>query len=140
MNRAVCDTNILISGLLWKGAPRQVLIRVENGKTSLFTSRALLEELGRVLDYPKLRVILRKAGLSRQDILRWVVRYATIVMCKPLDKIVISADPSDDHVLACAFSASADAIISGDKHILHLRSFRGIPVITAALFLKKVNG
>jgi len=139
MKRIVCDTNVIVSGLLWKGPPRQILARVEQDKNSLFTSRILLDELDRVLRYPKLTAILGKAGLGRQDILRWLVRHATIVMPKPLDCVAVTADPSDDHVLACAVSASADVIISGDKHILDIRSFCGIPVLTASRFIQKVN-
>lgn len=137
MKRIVCDTNIIVSGLLWKGAPRQLLARVEDGRNSLFTSRILLDEIDRVLRYPKLVSILGKAKLARQDILRWLVQHSTIVMPKPLDRIVVTTDPTDDHVLACAVSASADAVISGDKHLLDIRSFHGIPILTASRFIQK---
>ena len=139
MKRIVCDTNIVVSGLLWKGTPRQILARVERGRISLFTSRILLDELDRVFRYPKLVHILGKSGLGRQDILRWLVQHATLVMPKPLDCVAVPADPSDDHVLACAVSASADAIISGDGHILDIRSFRGIPILTASRFLQELG-
>jgi len=134
MKRIVCDTNILVSGLLWKGAPRRILTGVEQGKLSLFTSRELLEELDRVLCYRKLATILERAGVTRQDIVRWTVRHATIVMAKPLGNVVVTADPCDDHVLACAVSASADVIISGDKHLLSLGMHAGIPIIKASGF------
>ena len=117
-----------------------MLVRVESGEASLFTSRALLEELDRGMGCPKLRSILGKAGLAHQDILRWMVRYATIVMPKPLAETVIRADPSDDNILACAVSASADAVISGDKHVLDLRVFCGISIMTATVFIQKVRG
>jgi uncharacterized protein len=134
MKRIVCDTNILVSGLLWKGAPRRILTGVEQGKFSLFTSRELLEELDKVLCYRRLAAILGKAGVTRQDVLRWAVRHATIVMVKPLDRLVVTADPSDDNVLACAISASADVVISGDKHLLSLGKHAGIPIMKAAGF------
>ena len=139
MKRIVCDTNVIVSGLLWKGLPRQVLNRVEQGKNNLFTSRALLEELDRVLRYTKLVSILSKAGLTRYDILRWMVGHATIVMPKPLEHIVITADPSDDHILACAVSASADVIISGDKHILALGKFEGMPIMKPGKFQEQAK-
>jgi putative PIN family toxin of toxin-antitoxin system len=139
MKRIVCDTNILVSGLLWKGSPRRILTGIEQGRLSLFTSRELLEEFDRVLCYRRLATILGKAGITRQDVLRWAVRHATIVMVKPLDHVVVTADPSDDRVLACAVSASADVIISGDKHLLSLGRCDGIPIIRAAGFLEK-NG
>ena len=137
MKRVVCDTNVLISGILWSGAPRQVLALVEQGKISLFVSRVLLEELDRVLRYPKFAGILGRAVLTHQDILRWMVRNSTLVMAKPLDRVVVTADPSDDSVLACAVSASVEAVVSGDKHLLDLHSFQGIPILTAPGFLRK---
>jgi uncharacterized protein len=135
MKRIVCDTNILVSGLLWKSTPRRILTGVEQGKFSLFTSRELLEELERVLSYRRLAIILEKAGVPRRDVLRWVVRHATIVMVKPLGRVVVTADPCDDHVLACAVSASADIIISGDKHLLTLGTHDGITILKASAFL-----
>src|ERR1035437_11141618 len=119
MKRVVCDTNVILSGMLWNGAPRQVLARIEQGKHPLFTSRVLLEEPDRVLRYPKFITIFGKAGLGRQDILRWMVRHSTIVMPKPLDRPVVLADPSDDCVLACAVSASAEEAVSGEQALLH---------------------
>ena len=140
MKRIVCDTNILVSGLLWQGAPRRLLTGIEQGKLSLFTSRELLEELDRVLSYRRLAVIFGKAGVTRKDVLRWAVRNATIVMAKPLNRVVVTDDPSDDHVLACAVSASADVIVSGDKHLLSLGKHDGIPIMKAAGFLEKDDG
>jgi len=45
-------------------------------------------------------------------------------------------DPDDVHVLACAVTAEADAIVTGDNDLLALESFEGIPIIKAAEALK----
>lgn len=139
MKRLVCDTNVIVSGLLWGGPLRRVLSCVEDGKYALFTSRDLLEELGRVLNYPKLASVLAKAGVHSQDVFRWVVQNSTIVMPKPLDGVVVGDDPSDDMVLACAASASVDAVVSGDKHLLALGEYKGIPIMGAASFLENAR-
>jgi len=131
MKRIVCDTNVLVSGLLWRGAPRRILAGVEQRRAILFTSRELLGELDRVLSYPRLASVLAKAGLVRQDILRWMVQHSTIVMAKPLDRVVVTADPSDDCVLACAVAARVDIIISGDRHLLDLGEYDGISIVKA---------
>jgi len=52
----------------------------------------------------------------------------------PLSPVIIN-DPSDDRVLACAFAANADYIVSGDQHLLVLHQWNGIPIITAREFL-----
>lgn len=134
MKRIVCDTNILVSGLLWRGAPRLILSGIETGLVILFTSRPLLEELERVLTYPKIGRIFKKTGVERREVFRWVLEHATLVAPKPFFAPVIRDDPSDDHVLACAVAAAADGIVSGDRHLLALGAFRGIPILTAANF------
>lgn len=139
MKRVVCDTNVLVSGLLWKGAPRHVLSQVENGKIALFTSRDLLDEMERVLSYPRVARIFENSGMTKRDILCWVVEYSTIMLPRPLPSMIVSADPSDDNVLACAVAADADVIVSGDKHVLALEEFDGIPIMRPAMFLKRIG-
>jgi len=56
--RAVIDTNVLLSALLWGGTPHALLEQVRNGTVTLISSPALLAELARVLDRPKFDVIL----------------------------------------------------------------------------------
>jgi putative PIN family toxin of toxin-antitoxin system len=48
----------------------------------------------------------------------------------------VCRDPADDPFLSCAVAADADFIISGDKDLLALGSFRNIPIVTAAAFLE----
>ena len=50
--KVTLDTNILVSGLGWKGNPHKILEKVIRGEIQLFTSREIYEELSRVLDYP----------------------------------------------------------------------------------------
>jgi predicted nucleic acid-binding protein len=50
----------------------------------------------------------------------------------------VSIDPDDDAVLACAVAAKADAIVSGDRHLLSLGSYDGIPIMTAADLLAQL--
>lgn len=47
-------------------------------------------------------------------------------------------DPDDDHVLACALAAHADLIVSGDSHLLELKGYQGIPIVSAAEALKRL--
>ena len=49
---------------------------------------------------------------------------------------VIKEDPEDNRVLECAVSANADFVISGDSHLLSLKSYSGINIISASEFLK----
>lgn len=71
--RIVCDTNVLISALLWGGTPGRILERIESNLDQLYTSRILLQELAKVLNYPKISRILERRNLSSDDILELVI-------------------------------------------------------------------
>ena len=137
MNRIVCDTNIIISGFLWKGKPREILKRIETKSAVLFVSKNILIELERVFAYPKISKVLQSSSLSTRDLLEWVVRNSSIVIPKKFTHVIIKDDPSDDIILACAVSAHADVIISGDKHLLRILKYENIPILNANNYLKK---
>lgn len=60
----VLDTNVTLSALLWKGKTRTIFLLAEEGKFILVSSKSLLEELARVLDYPKFKTAILNAGLT----------------------------------------------------------------------------
>ena len=129
--RAVADTNVVVSGLLWQGLPRRVLDLARTGKLELFTSPALLVELEDVLGRQKFRRRLESAGVEPGELVLGYAALASVVL--PTEKpAVIVEDPDDDEVLACALAARAEVIVSGDRHLRSLQSFRGIRIVTAA--------
>jgi len=132
--RLVLDTNVVVSGLLWHGPPRQVVDAARAGRVSLFTTPALLEELQDVLSRPKFAKRLAAAGVTSETL---VLGYAALaVLVQPVDiAAVIADDPDDDAVLACAITAQAEAIASGDPHLLQLGQFQGIPMVSPAQVL-----
>lgn len=134
--RLVCDTNIIISGLLWGGLPYRLLERIEAGRDTLFVSREMLEDLQSVLQRPKLKKILDRETMQWADVVRWVVANSTLVVPRPLQISVVKADPSDDKFLACAKAADADAVVTGDAHLLVLGSWEGVRILSAAEFFK----
>jgi uncharacterized protein len=130
--RAVLDTNTIISGIGWTGSPQKILDAAIAGHFVLLTSPALLEEVRRVLAYPRLR-ILPQARV--QEILSLLPLAAHVV--EPEEKIaIIRHDPEDNRVLECALSGEASHIVSGDEHLLALKRFRTIPIMKPADFLK----
>jgi len=136
VTRVVCDTNVIVSGLLWKGAPRRVLAHVEQGAALLYTCRELLVELAQVLHYDKFARILVRAELTQDDILTWLVQHAMLVEISPVPHVIVTADPSDDMVVACALAANADALITGDHHLLQFKTHGRNAVLGAAAWLK----
>jgi putative PIN family toxin of toxin-antitoxin system len=135
--RAVIDTNVLLSALLWGGTPRALLEHVRNGTVTLISSPALLAELARVIDRPKFDVILLHTNTSRAQTLAEVRLLAEVIDPPPLAQPVCR-DKDDDAVLALALAAQADIGISGDDDLLCLASFEGIPILMPAQALQKV--
>jgi len=136
--KVVLDTNTVISGLFWKGAPRQVLDLARNGVFTLFTSPELLAELADVLGREKFAKHMERIQVTVDDL---VYGYAALSHTIRPAKIkpVILADPEDDKVLACAKAAKAEVITSGDGHLLGLKTYEGILILTVNQFLERVK-
>ena len=66
--QAVLVTNVLISGILWRGIPYQLLTWAEKGKLSIYSSLAIMTEVYRVLDYPKFQQYIDKQRTSSSEL------------------------------------------------------------------------
>lgn len=137
--KCVLDTNILVSAFLWQGIPGRLIQHAGKNEIQLFTSHALLDELAEVLHRKKLAKAVKNTGFSADQLLSHYRRLAYRVTTHQLTKR-ISRDPDDDHVLACALAAKADLIVSGDRDLLALKSFREIPIVTVAEALRILGG
>jgi putative PIN family toxin of toxin-antitoxin system len=136
--RVVADTNIVISGLLWRGNPRRVLDAARDGIIELFTSRTLLEELEDVLSRKKLATRLEAANVTVSELLLGYAALATIVEVEAIQPLIL-ADPDDDAVLACALAAQSEVITSGDSHLLSLKEHQEIRILRAAELLAELS-
>ena len=135
MKKVVLDTNTLISGLLWDGNEARVIEKAENKEIKLFISPELIEELEGVLKREKFCKRLEGKEYTVDKAVSKIALIATLI--KPTHKInVIKEDSEDNRVLECAVSAKADVIISGDSHLLDLKDYSGIDIITASEFIK----
>ena len=139
MHRVVIDTNVIISGVIQKsGFPFKVVKLWEDEALVLITSPATIEEAGRVLNYPKIR---KKYKLTDDDIKRSItnlLRYS-IIVDDPPEINAIKEDPEDNKILAAAVAGKADYIISGDAHLLGLKSYEGIEIVTPKKFCEVVG-
>ena len=136
--RAVVDTNVLLSGLLWRGRPHVLMEQVRAGALTLISSSALLAELAEVMNRPKFQVILAGSKTDPEQTLVKLRRLAEIVDPPPLPAPV-SRDPSDDDVLALAAASRADLIITGDADLLTLGRHPGIPIIDPAEAIARIS-
>jgi len=133
--RAVLDTIVLISGLLWRGPPHVLIERARAGDWTIVSSSVILAEFSSVI---RRRKFMRILALSRTDLdrtLRELRLLAEIV--EPLSPVpAVSRDPADDVVLAIAVMARSDLIVSGDDDLLSLRVHEGIPIVDPAAALE----
>jgi len=127
--RLVLDTNIVVSAAIGSSAPARLIELAADGEIELATSAALLAELAGVLARQHIAKRLSRRHRSGGEV---VSLYSEIAdHTAPASITPTAPDPDDDEVLACAVAAGADLIVSGDRHLLNLKTFHGIPILLA---------
>ena len=139
MLKAVIDTNIIISGTISpSGAPYEILEAWRNRKFMLVTSGPILKEVERVFNYPRIKSLNNLKEKEIKEIISAIKEYSIVTIGKSkIDEI--TADPDDNMFLACALEAEADFIVSGDKHLLNLKTFQDIPIMKARRFIETLK-
>ena len=137
MIKIVLDTNNFISAQISKkGASAQIYQLWKENKIEILTSPFQLKELKKVLNYPRIKQKYRLSQRKIEQIVKIIKKHATILY--PIDiPQVISEDPVDNQVLAIAQEGKANFIVSGDHHLLQIKKFKGIPIVSTRSFLKK---
>lgn len=122
--RIVLDTNVLVNAVLADGPPRKLLARCITQEHTLLESPATLQEFVEVIRRPKFRFI-------EEDVHRILTAVASVAeLIEPTTVLaVVSADRDDDRFLELALDGRAELVVSGDRHLLALKSFRGIPIV-----------
>lgn len=133
----VADTNVIVSAVLWSGPPHRLLPAAEAGLITLYTSPVLLDELAGVLARPKFASRMRKLQITANELVAGYAQLAHLVLPQPIPQI-ISQDPSDDVVLATARTATAAYIVSGDPHLLNLKQYEGMQIVSPRYFVEHV--
>src|SRR5688572_1188410 len=129
MKRVVLDTNIIISSALG-GALVLILEKWDEGKFTVIVTTDVISEYFAVLSRPKFK--LKQETIDK--ITRYIYQFSEFVI--PEEKIkLIKADPADDKFLEAAIAGKVDFIVSGDDHLLELREFRSIPILSGREFM-----
>ena len=136
--RLVADTNVVVSALLWRGAPHALFRAAQDHELEFFTSRVLLDELEEVLARRKFVKAIRASGSTRAELFKDYHELAQIVTPAQTRRVVLG-DRDDDAVIACALAAGADLIVSGDKRLRNLKTYHGISIVPAADALARVT-
>lgn len=134
--KVVLDTNIFISAFLWQKQVFKVLQFIKRRGVKICVSSEILKEYKRVLSYSHIQKQLHKIDKTPSQIIFELLEISEYYPKTPKINIILD-DPSDNIFLACALSAQADFIISGDKHLLKLKSFQEIPILSPSQFLRQ---
>ena len=132
--KIVLDTNVLVSGFLWKGNESKIIIKCIEGKLKNYTSLDILEEFERVLAYEKFQLTSREIeGLISKVI------FFSIIIIPEIKVHIIKEDLTDNIFLECALAGSVNYIVSGDNHLLKLKDFKNMKIVKAKELLKIIG-
>ncbi len=128
--KIIIDTNVTISGLLWGGAPNQILKLCRNGVVRILECDETLDEVKNALRYPKFSDRLSALGITAIEVFSYFMNLATYVPSPETIPDVIKQDPFDNVFLGLASENSASLIVSGDRHLLEFESYKSIQIVT----------
>jgi len=133
--KVVLDTNVLISALLFKGGLSGLVDLWKAGRIVPVLSRETFEEFRTVLAYPKFRLNAGHIKIIIEDEI--LPFFEVIEAADPVRGIC--KDPDDDKFLACAVSASAAYVVSGDKHLTDIGRYKSVKIINPGEFMSMLG-
>jgi len=128
--RVVFDSNVLIAGLIFPGRQAEKAIaRIIDGDDRLIVSKRIVDKV--------LGVLARKFGRDREELARIAVLLVEIgELVMPNETLRVQNDDADNRILECALAGDAEAIVSGDRELLALGIFEGIPLLSLRSYLE----
>lgn len=121
----VFDTNVLVSALISTMGNPALLLDKAGKNYTFFISKDILTELEAVISRDKF-------GFTEEEvntIIEAIISFSEVI--NPEIKLdVIKSDPDDNKILECAVACGASYIVSGDRHLLELKEYGKIKIIT----------
>ena len=134
--KVVLDTNVLLSGLMLpESVPGRIVRAWRAAQFELVLSKPMLDEIGRVLAYPKIE---RRLKWDQETISRFLLllQFKADVVDISLATVEVPRDPQDVPVLATLVAGGADYLVTGDKDLLTLG--HDYPIVTPVEFAGKL--
>lgn len=135
MSRIVLDTNVLISGTFWSGDSAKILRLVEKGEITLITSSEIIAEYNRILYCDEI-----KAKVDLHDKKAQAVQKITqlAIFVEPFEKLhIVKDDPDDNKFIEAAVEGNAEYIVSKDNHLLKLKNYKNVKIVTPEEFTRE---
>ncbi len=127
--KVIFDTNVLFSAIGWRGVPWQCVELARSGSVRAFTCEALMTELDEKLA-AKLALTQAELVAVSEDLLSFIYLAPNPTMLPG-----VCRDSDDDWVLGLAREIPVDRVVSGDRDLLTLQHFAGIPILSPREFL-----
>ena len=137
--RIVIDTNIWVSGLLWRGPAWRLLRMAEDGQVEICIAPAMLLELAEVLGYERLQPRLATLGETADELVAFALNVSTPLDVSRGPVTLVANDPDDDIFLACAVAAGASYVVTADRHLLRMATHEAIPIVSLDEFLNQLT-
>ncbi|OGR56935.1 MAG: putative toxin-antitoxin system toxin component, PIN family [Elusimicrobia bacterium RIFCSPLOWO2_02_FULL_39_32] len=127
--KVVLDTNVLVSGIFWRGTSRSILELWAREQLEVLVSPLILKEYERVIFEVESE---KRTGLT-EEWWKFIIHHSILIY--PEETLHICRDPDDDKFLNCAVNAGARYLVSGDDDLLVLKEIYGIPILKPREFL-----
>jgi len=128
--RLVPDTNVIASAMLWGGNPKLLLLARREKRVELFTSVPMLAESTDLLARPKFEKKIAASLMTLDQLVDGYAELTQLVRPTPTPRIV--PDPDDDVVIGTALAAKADLLITGDRGLLDVGTYRETRIVSVA--------
>lgn len=135
MIRAVLDTNVVVSALLFSGPPSRLISAWQSGRLPLVVSAPILDEYIRVLAYPKFKLTNTEIrGLLEEELIPFMETVTAVPTYVPDLR-----DPDDAKFITCAVAAGVRWLVSGDDDLLSLHHVESVDVLSVTAFLQQLK-
>ncbi len=132
MIRAVLDTNVIISAVLFSGPPSQLVSAWQSSRLRPVVSASILDEYIRVLAYPKFKLTPTEIrSVIEEELLPFIESVKVIPTT-----VANVRDPDDAQFIACAAAAGVRWLVSGDDDLLSLHRIQSVEVVSITEFLR----
>jgi len=130
------DTNVFVSGWLWRGTPARLFQLARENQLTICVSEPILTELETTLSKQKLQIKIRSLSFTVNSLMNGTRQMVTVYPIRTINFPELR-DPKDNMVLGNAVAAEAEAIVTGDRDLLVLQEYEEIPIFTAREFLDR---
>ena len=131
--RVFIDANTLISGIVFKGYEHEVMKLAAKKKAELITSEDVLQEVLGVLQ----RKFPSKAYLIEEFLKLSEIKIITKTNYRKLIEHQNIENKEDLHVLAAAIASNSEQLVTGDKQLLELKTYKGIKIVRSTQLLSQ---